>query len=299
MPEGVGAKRHDAVAAPAPIAWRSLFAGSAMELCKITTLGQPFKVLKTHMAAERHGSLRDACRVAYSRGGLRGFYQGLLPWGWLECGTKGAVLMVTQNYTDYALQLTGAPRPLAAGMAGMVGGLAQSYTVMGVTTFMTTLEVTRAKGSHVSGTLALAREVVAKEGFAGMYRGVNALALRQATNWGSRFAITRATGDLLGRLRHRELGTVAPASERILSSAVGGALACWNNPLEVIRVEQQAARHVASGERLSMAAAARCIYADSGVRGFSRGLAPRMALSMWATVCMIAGGDSLKAWLAA
>lgn len=45
-----------------------------------TTLGQPFEVLKTHMAANRQDSLRTAIRKTTERGGFKGFYQGLIPW---------------------------------------------------------------------------------------------------------------------------------------------------------------------------------------------------------------------------
>lgn len=45
-----------------------------------TTLGQPFEVLKTHMAANRQDSLRTAIRKTVKRGGFFGFYQGLIPW---------------------------------------------------------------------------------------------------------------------------------------------------------------------------------------------------------------------------
>ena len=46
----------------------------------VSTLGQPFEVLKTHMAANRSDSLATALSKTYARGGMRGFWQGLIPW---------------------------------------------------------------------------------------------------------------------------------------------------------------------------------------------------------------------------
>lgn len=37
-------------------------------------------VLKTHMASNRKDNLRTAIVKTYARGGLKGFYQGLIPW---------------------------------------------------------------------------------------------------------------------------------------------------------------------------------------------------------------------------
>lgn len=39
-----------------------------------------FEVLKTHAAANRNDNLRDAIRKTWARGGVAGFYQGLIPW---------------------------------------------------------------------------------------------------------------------------------------------------------------------------------------------------------------------------
>lgn len=47
---------------------------------EVTTLGQPLEVLKTQMAANRSQSMADAFRTVWSRGGVKGFYQGLIPW---------------------------------------------------------------------------------------------------------------------------------------------------------------------------------------------------------------------------
>lgn len=49
-------------------------------LQQVTTLGQPLEVLKTQMAANRSESMFQAFRTIWSRGGVLGFYQGLIPW---------------------------------------------------------------------------------------------------------------------------------------------------------------------------------------------------------------------------
>lgn len=73
-------------------------------------------------------------------------------------------------------------------LSGMGGGIAQAYTTMGFCTFMKTVEVTRHKqiGAKQS-TWSVAAEVWKREGLRGINKGVSAVALRQMTNWGSRF----------------------------------------------------------------------------------------------------------------
>ena len=47
---------------------------------QVTTLGQPLEVIKTQMAANRSQSMFQALRAVWARGGVAGFYQGLIPW---------------------------------------------------------------------------------------------------------------------------------------------------------------------------------------------------------------------------
>jgi hypothetical protein len=71
---------------------------------------------------------------------------------------------------------------------------------------------------------------------------VNAVALRQCTNWGSRFGLSVWAENVI---RDFTFGSNDPdrykktlgAPQKILASAIGGALSCWNQPIEVIRVE--------------------------------------------------------------
>jgi hypothetical protein len=51
-----------------------------MNMFEVTTLGQPLEVLKTQMAANRSQSMATAFKSVWARGGVKGFYQGLIPW---------------------------------------------------------------------------------------------------------------------------------------------------------------------------------------------------------------------------
>lgn len=47
---------------------------------QVTTLGQPLEVLKTQMAANRSQTMLQATKAVWARGGVAGFFQGLIPW---------------------------------------------------------------------------------------------------------------------------------------------------------------------------------------------------------------------------
>ena len=52
--------------------------------------------------------------------------------------------------------------------------MTQAYTTMGPACLMKTIEVTRQKGGpNTPGSLAIAADIVKKEGILGMYRGVS------------------------------------------------------------------------------------------------------------------------------
>lgn len=56
----------------------------ALNMFEVSTLGQPFEVMKTQMAANRGQSVVAALSAVWQRGGVLGFYQGLIPWAWIE-----------------------------------------------------------------------------------------------------------------------------------------------------------------------------------------------------------------------
>ncbi|KAG2220027.1 hypothetical protein INT45_012203 [Circinella minor] len=268
---------------------------ATLNLFEVSTLGQPFEVLKTQMAANRGQSMATAAKNVWQRGGALGFYQGLIPWAWIEASTKGAVLLFVASEFEYRSRAAGAS-PFMSGIAGgMAGGIAQAYSTMGFCTFMKTVEVTRHKSAVKESTFKVASDIFKREGIRGINKGVHAVAVRQCTNWASRFGFARWAQDTIVRVRYGEDTKMKPtAIDRVLSSMVGGALSCWNQPIEVIRVELHQVKTPGRPEKMNISTAAKWIYQNSGVKGFYKGVVPRIGLGMWQTVCMVTIGDSLR-----
>lgn len=153
---------------------------------------------------------------------------------------------------------------------------------MGVCTFMKTVEVTRHKDPSAIGksSVQVAREIFAREGIRGINKGVNAVAVRQCTNWGSRFGLSRIAEDAIRKFSHtdseRDQKKALSPMQRVLASALGGGLSCWNQPIEVIRVEMQSqVKTVGRPEKMTIGKAAQWIYSQNGMKGFYRGVTPR------------------------
>jgi hypothetical protein len=170
---------------------------------------------------------------------------------------------------------------------------------IGLTTCMKTVEVTRPKnplpGTKVPGTLEVFLEILRRDGIRGVNRGVNAVALRQVTGWSSRIGISKLAEGPIRSISGKSSGTRLNMGEKVAASTVGGALSCWNQPFEVIRVEMQSLRRDPSlGQAPTMLNTTRHILSTSGPAGFFRGIAPRIGVASWATICMVGLGDSTK-----
>ena len=157
-----------------PIELKNLLIGAGLNLFETSSLGQPFEVTKTQMAADRSKGALGAIKTIYSRGGLFGFYQGLIPWAWIEAATKGSVLIFAQSELEYRFKKAQFSNFTSSVFAGMGGGLAQAYTTMGFCTFMKTVEVTRVKnmsGGAQESTIQVAYKIFQKEGIVGINKG--------------------------------------------------------------------------------------------------------------------------------
>ncbi|CRL22057.1 Mitochondrial substrate carrier [Penicillium camemberti] len=282
-----------------PVKFSNLLLGAGLNLFEVTSLGQPLEVIKTTMAANRGDSFAGAMGRIWGRGGIFGYYQGLIPWAWIEASTKGAVLLFVASEAEYYARTFGANDFVSGISGGMAGGVAQAYATMGFCTCMKTVEITKHKmaatGVKPPGTFATFMDIYRKEGIRGINRGVNAVAIRQTTNWGSRFGLSRLAESAIRKVANKEEGAKLSAAEKILASSLGGGLSAWNQPIEVIRVEMQSKTPDPNRPKnLTVGKTFKYIYDSNGIRGLYRGVAPRIGLGIWQTVCMVALGDMAK-----
>lgn len=102
------------------------------------------------------------------------------------------------------------------------------------------------------------------------------MALRQCTNWGSRFGLSVLAEQWIrdyyfGTKDDQRYSKPLPAAQKILASAIGGGLSCWNQPIEVIRVEMQSQlKTPGRPEKMTIALAAKWIHKNNGFLGFYR-----------------------------
>ncbi|GAV55218.1 hypothetical protein ZYGR_0AS05420 [Zygosaccharomyces rouxii] len=278
-----------------PISFSNILLGAGLNLAEVSTLGQPLEVVKTTMAAHRHFTFAQAIRHVWSRGGIFGFFQGLIPWAWIEGSTKGAVLLFVSAESEYRYRRFGLNNFFAGIMGGITGGLAQAYMTMGFCTCMKTVEITRSKAAEAGippSTWQIFRQIYQKEGIRGINRGVNAVAIRQMTNWGSRFGLARLVEEGMRKFSDKGANDRLSAVEKIAASVVGGGLSAWNQPIEVVRVEMQSRTHDPNRPKnLTVPKTLKYIYQTNGIKGLYRGVTPRIGLGVWQTVFMVGVGD--------
>jgi hypothetical protein len=145
------------------------------------------------------------------------------------------------------------------------------------TTFMKTVEITRSKSTNAANvsSITIARNIIKAEGIAGINKGVNAVALRQMTNWGSRFGLSRMAEDWIRSMSSdatiQDKSKPLSPFQKVLASTIGGALSTWNQPIEVIRVEMQSQlKTPGRPEKMTIGIAAKWIYQNNGLKGFYR-----------------------------
>ena len=206
------------------------------------------------------------------------------------------MLLFVASEAEYYAKTFGASDFVGGISGGMVGGVAQAYATMGFCTCMKTVEITQhklaAKGIKPPSTFATFADIYRREGIRGINKGVNAVAIRQTTNWGSRFGLSRLAETAIRRVTGKEDGQRLVAWEKILASGLGGGLSAWNQPIEVIRVEMQSKTEDPNRPKnLTVGKTLRYIYGQNGIKGLYRGVAPRIGLGVWQTICMVALGD--------
>jgi len=270
---------------------KTAYQGGVLQCLEAVTLGMPFEVWKTRMGRFRNESTMESFRAVYNSGGIGQFWQGTGP-KMIESATKGGVLLLSKESIKDSCIASGINPAISGFLAGAGGGVCQ-VSVMGPCTFLVTAIVT---GGAKEGLVKFTTQTWAEKGVKGFYPGGSAIAFRQATNWASRQGFTDSV-----RVVMKSVSGVGPDGKlsvpyEMASGVIGGAMACWNHPFEVARIEMQA-RAAAGESKKSMVKVLKDIHAEWGVQGLFQGVIPRIGLGIWQTLFMVTGANLVREYL--
>jgi hypothetical protein len=269
---------------------RDLAMGGFLQCVEAATLGMPFEVWKTRMGRFRNEGTFEAFANVYKTRGVSGFWQGTGP-KMVESASKGAILLFAKEGILNACLGSGMSPVWGGVLAGAGGGVVQT-SVMGPCTFIVTAVVTAdpakkvSVGSKISSTYA-------EKGIKGFYPGASAIAARQATNWASRQGFTEYIRSKVKVARYGDEKAKLTVGEEAACGTLGGALATWNQPFEVARIQMQAAASEGLPKK-SMVQTMSTIVAEGGPKALFAGIAPRVCLGIWQTLFMVTGAKIIK-----
>lgn len=231
----------------------------------------PFDTVKTYCQVQRSGvGPVGAAKEIVKLKGFGGFYYGL-PAVLVQVAGKGAIRWSAYEQFKGGLQAVGAPKASVDFLAGVGAGFTEAFLW---TTPTERLKVLRQNdirsGLNRYGTLiGSVRTVAAEHGVTGLYAGIGACGLRQASGVGVRFAV-------YGRVK-AALTTDPPQVWQ--SALAGGITGCTstvlNHPLDVAKTRIEA-QDGAVKEYTSTLQCLRSVVRNEGVKALYRGIAPRL-----------------------
>ncbi len=180
--------------------------------------------------------------------GLVGVLDGFFPWGFAQALAKGAVFSAGQAASLNLLRSTGlspdACMVLSGGIGGAVQGLAMSPLLLLKTRVMTDARF-RGSGGALATAVASARvgsTIVATEGPAALFKGVQLFALKRALDWTTRYLFVVCSENALRRARGLGPRERLSGADELLAGCVGGALSSLSTiPMDVAVAATQSA----------------------------------------------------------
>ena len=168
---------------------RNLLTGAVLGCIESATLGQPLEVWKTRSSQMRNETAIQSLQHIYKARGLSGFWIGLQPRLFEAC-TKGAILVYSREVLLSCCGRIGVRGAAAAALSGMGSGVAQTVVMGPATLLVVAANDAASTGREHGGLLGAVRAIHSERGIAGFAAGAGPMALRQASNWGSRQVIS-------------------------------------------------------------------------------------------------------------
>ncbi|GBG29255.1 Mitochondrial substrate carrier family protein Z [Hondaea fermentalgiana] len=249
--------------------WKHFVAGGVAGACEVIGT-MPLDVAKTQMQINpgKYANPLDALVKIGHSAGLPGLYYGM-PAFLTQTSAKAAIRFFgfaqCKELTTLMIgEKTAAENPTAVNFVSGLGAGAMEAAIW--TTPMEKLKVVRQAEANKEGPkrfnsmIGTTRIIIQEEGVAGLFAGLTACVLRQASSVGFRFMCY----DPVKNLIMRASGTEESVATFMLAGGTVGAISVvLNNPYQ-------------SGQAGTMVGMMRDIMAKDGVKGFSRGLSARV-----------------------
>lgn len=257
---------------------KNLLRGAFLRVASDLSGGIPLECIKTQVSCNTDlGPVEAFRKVVSGEQGLWALWAGTES-RVVEGALMGGIFLIASQAVKTRALVMGLPPTMAALAGGLVGGLAQSIVMTPCSLLFTSVNLHRGKPGFESAS-SVARRIIQENGIAGMYSGLGPMALRQATNWASRTTFTEIARTSLKMSQYGMLGEIG-------SGVFGGICACWNTPIETVRVLTQ--RDFSGGHTPKpFMTYVNDVVEENGFQGLFRGVSVRSVQAVWQTVFMV------------
>lgn len=257
---------------------KNLLRGAFLRVASDLSGGIPLECIKTQVSSRTGLGPVEAFRnVVSGERGVWGLWAGTES-RVVEGALMGGIFLIASQAVKTRALVMGLPPTVAALAGGLVGGLAQSIVMTPCSLLFTSVNLHRGKPGFESAS-SVARRIIQENGIAGMYAGLGPMALRQSTNWASRTTFTEIARTSFKMSQYGMLGEIG-------AGVLGGICACWNTPIETVRVLTQ--RDFSGGHTPKpFMTYVNDVVEETGFRGLFRGVSVRSVQAVWQTVFMV------------
>lgn len=269
--------------------FEKIIIGPFLVLGEMTIFGHYMESLKITKQATGK-SYPEIARQFWKIDGPMSFYRGFYPYGLLQMG-KGIPVMFTQGEIKYRLDMyTNLSTTNKGIISGITAGISEAFVSTPLQR-LKTLAMTDIKKKGTNTTPIL-YELIKKEGFISLYKGLPPMLAKRSIDWGIRFGTISKCNQIIKNKKGQDyqLSVV----EIFGTSFVGGAISCFSMPFDSWIANCQ--KH--DQKNINALQVAKNMYQKDGIKPFTRGLVMRLFHSGWYTAWVVGLGgiiyDSIK-----
>lgn len=270
--------------------FEKIMIGPFLVLGEMTFFGHYMESLKITKQATGKSYI-DIAKKFWKIDGPMSFYRGFYPYGLLQMG-KGIPVVFTQGEIKYKLDYyTNFSNTQKGIISGITAGMSEAFISTPLQR-LKTLAMTNIK-KEGKNTTPILFELLKKEGFTGLYKGLPPMLMKRSFDWGIRFGVISKCNQIIKNNNGQDY-ELTPI-DKIGTSFIGGAVSCLSMPFDSWIANCQ---KYDQKKNVNAIEVAKNMYKQDGIKPFTRGLVMRLFHSGWYTAWVVGLGgiiyDKLK-----